>query len=249
MARPAPYQTAALVLRAIPFAETSQVVHLATPEHGLVPALAKGALRPGGEFQGGLALGALGEAWLAPRRGAELEGLRRFRTQEGWRGVREDLGRFRAACYVLELLRGWMRPQLPLPGLFQAALTALRAADRGPREQLASWVAWFEARALAATGHRPRLDACALCGRPVARGAVFSPAAGGMAHPGCAPPGVRLALPPALREALERLYTTRLAQWAQEPLDPATLAQVRAVHDAFLETVFERRLASRPGGP
>ena len=40
MATRSGYATEALVLRTIPFGDTSQVVHLATPEHGLVAALA-----------------------------------------------------------------------------------------------------------------------------------------------------------------------------------------------------------------
>ena len=43
MSRARGYETEAIVLRTVPFGETSQVVHLATPEHGMVAALAKGA--------------------------------------------------------------------------------------------------------------------------------------------------------------------------------------------------------------
>ncbi len=241
MSRPRAEPTDALVLRVIPFAETSQVVHLATPHHGLVPALAKGALRATSDFEGGLTLGALGTAWLSARRGAELESLRRFRTTEAWRGVRDDLTRFQTVCYVLELLRAWMRPQLPQPALMQAAITALRAADRAPASALTGWVAWFEARALAATGHRPRLDACAVCDEAVSRAAVFSPLAGGVVHAGCAPVGPKLSLAPAQRAALQRLYTARLSEWARDPLDARALAHIRTVHDLFLPSVLERR--------
>ncbi len=80
MPRATAYRTEAVVLRVLDFAETSPIVHLGTPEHGLVSAIAKGARRPKGGFQGGLTLGVLGEAEISTRRGAELELLRSFRV-------------------------------------------------------------------------------------------------------------------------------------------------------------------------
>ena len=44
----------------------------------------------------------------------------------------------------------------------------------------------------------------------------------------------------ALR-GLERLYTVRLADLAKEPLAPAAVRTARAVHDAFVPYVLERR--------
>jgi DNA repair protein RecO (recombination protein O) len=241
MARGTALETPAIVVRVVPFAETSQVVHLATPQHGLVPALAKGALRPTADFQGGLTLGAFGTARLAHRRGAELEILRGFRTQEAWRRARESLERIAAVCYVIELLRTWLRPGLPIPALFRAALVALHALDRAPAGATGAWVVWFEARALAATGHRPRLDACAACDRAVTSDGWFSPAAGGICHASCAPEGPRRRLGPSALAALDRVYTARVSQWAAEPLDERAVAQVRAVHDLYLPAVLERR--------
>lgn len=241
MARGAANETPAIVVRVVPFAETSQVVHLATPQHGLVAALAKGAVRPNGEFQGGLALGAFGTARLAHSRGGELEILRGFRTLQAWRHARERLDRVHAVCYVLELLRTWMRPGLPIPALFRAALVALHALDRAPPGATGAWIVWFEARALAATGHRPRLDACVVCGRHVTGTAWFSPPAGGVCHAACLPEGPRRRLPAAARGALERVYTARVGQWASEPMDDRAVAEVRAVHDLYVPAVLERR--------
>lgn len=246
---PRSYTTPAIVMRVRPFAETSQVLHLATPEHGMVAALAKGAHRPGPEFQGGLTLAGAGTAHLWRRPRAEMELLRRFVPSEDLRGLRDALPRFYAACYVIELLRSWMRPALPNAPLFRAALTALRAMARAPDDALALWVAWFEARALAATGHRPRLDACAACDRPLAGRSVFSAAAGGLAHAACAPPGPRLAVDADAVGALERLYTARLSDLGRDPPDARAVARARVVHDVFIPYVLERRPASLAGVP
>jgi len=243
------YETEAIVLRTVPFGETSQVVHLATPEHGLVAALAKGARRPGPELQGGLALGTLGEASLVPRRGAELELLRRFRLADRLRGLTADLDRFYAACYVLDLLRAWMRPALPNPRLYQAGRAALRACAQARRTSLPAWVVWFEARAVAAAGHLPRLEGCAACGRDTPGGTVFSPEAGGVVHAACAPPGPRRTLDQTARDALRRVYGATVAELSAQPLAPDAVAHVRAVHDLWIPHLLERRPASLANVP
>lgn len=244
MTRARGYVTEAIVLRAIPFAETSQVVHLATPEHGLVAAMAKGARRPGPEYRGGVALGTLGEAHLTPRRGADLEILRRFTLHDRLRGLANDLERFYGACYVLDLLRVWMRPALPNPALYRAGRMALDALARGRMESLAAWVVWFEARAVTAAGHRPRLEGCAACGREGAPGTVFAPEAGGLVHAGCTPAGPVRRLGAPGRRALERLYASRLEDLAAQPLTPSEVREIRAVHDLWIPHLLERRPSS-----
>jgi DNA repair protein RecO (recombination protein O) len=234
----------ALVVREIAYGETSQVVHLATAEHGLVAALAKGSRRPGPEFQGGVPLGAIGEAALVTRRGSDLALLRRFTARADLRGLRADIARFYGAAYVLDLLRAWMRPELPLPHLFRAGTTALRAMASAPPESLPGWVVWFEARALAAGGHRPRLDACVACGGAVTGAAAFSPLAGGVVHEACAPAGPRKAVSGPARRALMRLYAEPLGDLLREPFTAAQIRDVRRVHDLFIPHLLERAPSS-----
>lgn len=246
MSRTQRYTTPAIVMRVRPFGETSQVVHLATPEHGMVAALVKGAHRPGPEFQGGLALGTVGDASLVRRPRAELEILRRFRIGADLRGLRDDLARFYGASHVLALLRAWMKPYLPSPALFRAAATALRALAAAPPARLGAWTAWFEARALAATGHRPQLEVCAACGGglPTDGRLRFAADAGGLVHDACAPPGPSCRIDPEGRAGLLRLYTERLPALKREPVDDTAVKAARALHDLFVPYVLERRPAS-----
>ena len=62
------------------------------------------------------------------------------------------------------LLRDLERPALPAPALFAAAVTALKAISTSAPDHAPLWVAVFEARALAAAGHRPHLGTCVGCG-------------------------------------------------------------------------------------
>ncbi len=242
----------ALVLRWVAYGETSQIVHLATSERGRVAALAKGSLRPGSACGGGLATAMRGAASLRRRRG-DLDLLTSFRVVSVHDGLAAHLDRWRAAMYVIELLRAWMQPDLPAPDLFRAGTAALALLDRAPPERVPGWVVWFEARALAASGHRPALDGCAACGGPIDGGAWFHAEAGGLVHAACRPPGDARRVSRADREVLDRLYTARLGDLAREPLDQRGVAFVRALHDRFVPWILERRprlLASlpRPGG-
>jgi DNA repair protein RecO len=249
VARSAPPPTNALVLRWVAYGETSQIVHLATAERGLVPALAKGSLRPGSACQGGLATAMLGRATIRPRRVGGLDLLTAFRLERAHLDLARDLERWHAGQYVLELLRLWLHEDLPAPDLYRAGVTALDVLERAPRDQLPAWIVWFEARALAAGGHQPVLEACAVCGRREGGALWFHPGAGGLVHGACRPPGEARRLPPADRQALERLYTARLGALAREPLDPRGVAAARAVHDLFVPWVLERRPRLLPGLP
>jgi DNA repair protein RecO (recombination protein O) len=233
-------RTPALVLRVLEYGETSQIVHLATPDHGLVAAIAKGARHPKSAFQGGLSLGVLGEAQVVPRRGGDLETLRSFRETDAFRGLRGDLARFHAGQYVIGCLRELVRPALPAPDLFRAGAAALKVLSTASPESAGAWVVWFEARALAASGHRPQLSACAACGGRVERDPRFSPAAGGLVHAACAPAGVLLPLSSEALSALRRLYAARLPELASEPLTAVEVAAARRAHDAFVPHVLER---------
>lgn len=228
----------AVVVRTVPFAETSQVVHLVTAD-GLVAALGKGTRAGKGAFQGGVPLGVLGEADLLARPRAELELLRAFRVTDGLRGLRDDLARFDAGGRVLALLRDLARPGLRNEPLFLAGVTALKAAATSPAALAPTWVLVFEARALAACGHRPELGACVGCSGALGPDVVFAAAAGGLAHRRCAEGGPVRSLAPAEVAALARVHSARWASFVAEPLTPAAVRAVRAVHDLFLPYAFE----------
>ncbi len=240
MSVPRGLRSDAIVLRVLDFAETSQIVHLATPDHGLVAGIAKGSHGAKGSFQGGIPLGVLGEVEWVHRPRSELALFRSFRVKDGLRGLRDELDRYAAATYVLGLLRELERPALPAPALFLAGVTALKAIATAPPSQAPLWVVVFEARALAACGHRPELGRCVVCGGEAAREVVFSPAAGGVAHRRCAAGGAARPLGAAELAALRRLYTVRLPDLVAEPPLLADLRAARAVHDLFLPYVLER---------
>lgn len=243
------YRTDAIVVRVIEFGETSQIVHLATPEHGLVSAIAKGARNAKGSFEGGLSFGTVGEAHVVSRPRAEMEVLRSFRMTDALSGLREDLDRFSAGEYVLGLLRDLGKPALAAPALFAAAVASLKAIAQASKESVPLWVVVFEARALAASGHRPHLASCVACGERVESHARFDPSQGGLVHGRCSAGRESLALSAASLAFLRRLYTARLPEFVSEPPTPSEVRAARALHDLFLPYVLERPPAARGALP
>lgn len=161
----------ARVIRSFPFGDSSAVVTLFTRELGKVRALAKGAWRPKGAFDGALdllsscqvvtlrkssgGLDLLTEAWLE----------RRFRVG--------SLTAFHGGMHVAELLDALTAEADPQPELFDAADATLRLfspappAPPPPDGVVRAAIARFELRTLALTGEAPALDACAECRRPL----------------------------------------------------------------------------------
>ncbi len=232
--------TDTISVRVTPFGETSQIVLLLTPDMGAVSALAKGSFRPSASFQGGIPFCVIGKAQLRRRRG-ELHLLQKFTVQDGLRGLRRSLHRFYGANYVVELLRLWAQPDLPAPGLFGAAVTTLRALAHTKEEHIPTWLVWFEARAIAAAGQRPRLDRCAVCEEVVGTGARFSGPAGGLAHASCMPVGPQIGVSSSALGTLRRLYTERLPVLAASPPSLREALEVRRIHDLYVPYSLERQ--------
>src|SRR5437868_2956223 len=159
-------KTHAIVLKVVEFSETSCVVTLFTKDFGKVGALAKGARRPKGPFEGALDLLALVRIVLIRKSSDALDLLTEAKLERRFRSAQRDLARLNAGYYVAELLAELTEPGDPHRELFQAADAALSALDAGA--PLDETVLAFELAALREAGHQPSLEQCAVCGRAVA---------------------------------------------------------------------------------
>src|SRR5579863_10308152 len=101
-------KTDALVLRAIDYSETSQIVWFFTREHGRVHAIAKGARRARSPFEGALEPLVHGEILFYRKKQrmneeSGLDILKEFDPRNAFHGLRNDLGRLYRGTYVAEL--------------------------------------------------------------------------------------------------------------------------------------------------
>lgn len=172
--------TPAIILHAFKYADTSKIVRLATRDHGVQSAIAKGASRPRSRFGASLQVLSQGTAHLYLRPAVDLQTLSAFDVAEQRPALAADMGRYAAASAIAEVM---MRcaPSEPQPRLFDLLAARLDhlAAVAAPRVAT-SGIAGLWAM-VTALGFAPTLAACVRDGRPLEDGAVgFSVPDGGL---------------------------------------------------------------------
>ena len=180
-----PEKTLAIVIRTIEFSETSLVVTLFTEDFGKVSALAKGARRPKGPFDGALDLLTICRVVFLPKSSESLDLLTEAKLERSFRAASRNLASLNAAYYMAEMLRELTDEHDPHPQLFQLAqqtLIALDSVDSQQNQEVSQHVMRFELMALRLLGHAPTLHDCAGCGKRVrpARRLAFGMLSGGV---------------------------------------------------------------------
>ncbi|MBI4881984.1 MAG: DNA repair protein RecO [Planctomycetes bacterium] len=239
------YQADAIVLRRIPFSESSQIVHLLTAREGRVACLARGIYRDKTAFGGAFDLATRGRVDASRRRSTDLDLVHSFTVTRAYRGLRRSLDRWLAAAYVLELAASFSWPRDRQTELFLLLAATLDGLEGAPERAVARlWATSFVARLIECAGFRPALDACVACGSAAAASprAALSLARGGLLCRRCAPGdrSVRSCSAPVL-DLLVRLLAGRAP-----PAAPAaqSVDEARRLLDAYLEYRLESRLCS-----
>jgi DNA repair protein RecO (recombination protein O) len=206
------FRTPAIVLRARDLGEHDRLVSLYSRDLGRLTAVARGARRLRSRFGGALELFTWGEAVGFEREGRDLLRLDHF-----------------------DILRLTVERD-PQPSAFALLTRALRAleGERPARVQLA-----FALRFLDLTGHRPRLDRCAGCGRAVGTaGIAFDAGEGGVRCAACRSPDSTL----VSARALGALRGLQAAPW-----DARLEARIPAPVEAEAASVLDGYLAALSG--
>jgi DNA repair protein RecO (recombination protein O) len=235
------FRTQGVVLRSRELGEHDRLITLYTRDLGKLTAVARGARRVRSRFGGALELFTWGDAVGFEREGRELLHLDHFDIRRSFRPLREDLERLGHGARVVEAVSRLAADRDPQPPCFALLLRALRALEAASpaRVQLA-----FTLRLLDLTGHRPRLDRCAGCGRPTGTAAVaFDTAQGGVVCASCralGPVAVSPRAVGALRGLQAAAWEARLA--ARIPADVEQ--EAAAVLDAYLAALSGAALRS-----
>jgi DNA repair protein RecO (recombination protein O) len=183
--------TLAIVLSALRYSETSKIVRLATRDHGVQSAIAKGALRPKSRFGAALQLLSEGQAQLLLKEHRELHILTAFDLGRLHVGLALDLERYAVACALAEVMLRFAPPD-PHPDSFdllRRALDELEVAPMAGVEALGYRLLW---QLVSVLGFAPSIDACVIDGTPLGpEGPLpFSTRDGGALCPVCsAQPG------------------------------------------------------------
>ena len=197
--------TPAIILSTLRYGETSKIVRLATRDHGVQSAIAKGALRPKSRFGAALQVLSGGQAHILFADRRDLHTLTGFDLVTLPVRLTQDVARYATATALAEVtLR--VSPAAPHPEAFEVleeAFVGLTDVPAGELPALALRVLW---RLIATLGFSPVLARCVRDARDLPRGAVaFSAPEGGTLCDSCAHEVETIRLPVEAREALEHL--------------------------------------------
>lgn len=229
-------KTLAIVIRTIPFGETSSVVTIYCREFGKLRALAKGAWRPKSSFDGGLDLLSMSQVLVLRKSSGGLDLLTEASLESRFR-VGTSLAAVLGGLHVAELLDVLSADADPQPELFDVAhLTVRRLSNwRGDDSPLAMILLRTELAMLRLVGHAPETSVCVECRGPLpSTGRTpFALIDGGTLCPACR--GGRRAVAALSPAALASLR-------GREETSPAAAAEARGVIAAYLA-----HLIGRPG--
>jgi DNA repair protein RecO (recombination protein O) len=198
--------TQAIILSALRYSETSKIVRLATREHGVQSAIAKGAMRPRSRYGAALQVLSEGQAQYLAKEHRELHVLTAFDLQHLYVALAADLGRYATASALAEVMLRFA-PADPHPesyDLFRDALAALERAPGDEAEALGFRLLW---QLVSVLGFEPSLDECVRDGTRLPEdGALpFSTREGGALCAACAAEQGATRLPPEARADLVAL--------------------------------------------
>ena len=252
-------KSTAIVLRLVPWSESSFIVTLLSRDHGRISAVAKGARRLKSPFDGSLDLLSLCSIVFIDKSGDVLDILTESKLLRRFRAGQRSLPALYCGYYIAELLNHATHPDRELAGLFDLTDHTLAQLDEGLDP--ASTLVRFELLALKFLGHTPQLEQCANCQRQLQefqplesngdrsvvnrrnRDVAFSIPAGGVMCPSCLAGQreiVRLG-----RESIEAMQG--ILQWDWHSGDTPTLAkesyaEIRQLMNRIVSTVLDRRM-------
>ena len=236
----------AVVIRAVPFGETSAVVTLYTRELGKLRALAKGAWRPKSAFDGALDLLSTCQVLVLRRSSGGLDLLTEAFLERRFR-VATSLAAVHGGMYVAELLDALTADADPQPELFDVASTTLLQLSglEGPDALVWPRIIRFELAALRATGQSPSLGRCAECRAavPDTGRIAFGMLDGGVLCPECRR-GRRVVV--SVSSAALAVLRSLRAGSVEKPIDPPVLGELRAVMNTYVAHVLGRKSRLSP---
>lgn len=161
---PRKVETTAITIQRYSYAETSQIAHFLTEEHGRVVVMARGAYREKNSYQGPLDLLVRGRITVSFVKGRELGVLTGRKVETAYPELRQCLQRFAAASHVLQMVVETVPVGEGDAAAFRLLDRALLACEEVERERLGLLLLSFDLHLLKMLGLAPSLGCCVRCG-------------------------------------------------------------------------------------
>jgi len=149
-------RTEAIVLRTLPYGETSLIASLFTRTHGRLSVIAKGARLPGSRFGGTLQPPACLQVVFYYKPARELQTLSESSFQQFLPHILQDLEKLTLSLRMVELAQVLLPSEEPMPEFFDTFWHVLAQLDAAPRR---AWnlLPWFLLRLAGALGFAPQI--------------------------------------------------------------------------------------------
>lgn len=240
-------KTDGIVLRAVPWSETSLVVTLWTRDFGKLSAIARGARRLRSPFESALDLLAHSSVVFLGKSGDALDLLTEAKLVRRFKSGQRRLVSLYCGYYVAEVLLFATEEGVPIPELFDLSQTTLAELDGDA--PAAEVTLRFELQALRHLGHQPNLEQCVHCGESV-RGdeprVSFSIDDGGVWCQRCPP--TQRSLVRVRRATLDALasfgHPDALARLPE--LGKALRGEVRGLMNRYWSSLYQRAFRLHP---
>ena len=190
---PGSVKTEAVVLRSLRYGEADRILHLYTPQHGRIAAIAKGVRRARSRFGGRLEpyFRLRMVLWEPTRSRSELLTVTSADTVDAHPRLREHGAALDGAARACDAVARLFETSEPHPGVFALLCSELALLDARPDQATRANQLAFRLKLLLAAGLAPQLASCASCGE-AERLAAFSGAAGGVVCSACEATGFAL---------------------------------------------------------
>src|SRR5262245_1372494 len=229
-----------IVLKTHALGDTSRIVTAYTRDHGLRKLVAKGARKTPSRF--GYALEPLSRSrfvfYLKPDRDLHL--LSRAEVLDAVGSRLTNLSRIVHAQAALELVDRLVWGEEPHERLYTLLVQALDGCARAAVAALPAVTLAFQLQLASELGYRPRLDQCAVDGRPVSQRRAFSPGRGGLLCDTCAAREGGVVLLTADALASLALLLSRPVHDAGEYVELPRAGELLRVIEDFFRTHFQR---------
>ena len=232
--------TEGIVLKTHALGDTSRIVTVYTRDHGLRKFVAKGARKLPSRF--GYALEPLSRSRFVyyEKADRDLHLLSKAEVIEATGSRMAELQRLAHAQAALELVDRLVWGEEPHARLYALLVQALHGCASAPLATLPAVTLAFQLQLAGELGYKPRLDQCAVDGRPVSQRRVFSPARGGLLCDMCAArEGGTVRLSAEALASLALLLSRPLLE-AGEYVELPRAAELLRVTEDFFRTHFQR---------
>lgn len=155
------YLADGIVLRTYKLGETDRILHILSPNHGKIRAVAKGVRKPGSRFGGRLE--PFGHVQLQLYEGRNLDTVTQAELIQPHEAVRGDWVTSACAATMVEACDSLAQEGERATSMFLLLKDALGVLSAGPARPAAVLDA-FLMRVAVLEGFRPALDACMTCG-------------------------------------------------------------------------------------